>query len=110
LSQATDGSISGIIEAVGDVQLTGQLEELLTDRAFACGYGAPPDGQRYSPRWRHANVREQLCLWWVCDLLKRGLVPVDRLLSHRWPMAQLIEAFQLVQTGQVLKGIIGIPA
>lgn len=105
LSQ-TNGGADGIIEAVGDVQLAGHLLKLRKPQGFAAAYGAPPDGQAYPEQWDAMNVREQVCYDWVCDLLQRRWINPDWFITHTWQFDEVVEAFERVQQGRVLKGFV----
>lgn len=45
----------------------------------------------------------------VLDLIRRGVIPVERLLTHQWPLAQAEAAFAAVAIGDVLKGMLVMP-
>ncbi len=43
---------------------------------------------------------------WVVDLIRRGHVPVKKLLTHRWPLAEARQAFGEVADGRDVKGML----
>ncbi len=105
---ACPGPVDGLIEAIGDVAFADRLLDLLEDNAFACAYGAPAGDDRFDPRWRVADVREQHNYPWVCDMIQRGWVRSDSFVSHSWPFDRVREAFEAVRAGDVVKGIVQV--
>ena len=76
-------------------------------------YGRPHKGDAAYGFQIAGNV--QLCAWpaeehrtyfWVWNLLRRGLVPVEKLRTHTWPLADAAEAFAQVAAGDVVKGFL----
>ena len=106
IRDAADGKIDGIFEATGCEPLAAEIETLLDSDSFACAYGVPPTGVNYSIRWTTPDVDEHLCYNWCADLLQRGWVQSQDFITHRWSLEQAGEAFQQVERGEVLKGII----
>ena len=49
----------------------------------------------------HPSVHEQ-----ALDILARGLILVDRLITHTFPLEQIAEAFETANSGQGLKSLI----
>jgi Zn-dependent alcohol dehydrogenase len=42
----------------------------------------------------------------VAELIKRRLIPVDKLLTHQWNLSEYDEAFKAVAAGKVIKGML----
>jgi S-(hydroxymethyl)glutathione dehydrogenase / alcohol dehydrogenase len=45
----------------------------------------------------------------ILDLHRRGLLPLERLVSHRMPLAQINEGFDLMRTGEAVRGVVEMP-
>ncbi len=89
----------------------------LAPRGLLAIYGAAP-GLKYDLEWGWGpgwatitipSADEHLAYAWVLDLMRRGLVPRDRLLTHRWPLDQWQQAFADVDAGRVIKGMLEMP-
>lgn len=45
----------------------------------------------------------------ILELYRRGRLPLDRLVSHRLPLAEIEHAFELLRTGQVIRAVVEFP-
>ena len=78
-------------------------------------YGVPP-GQIHELDWSATGAaiaqiarypaEEHLHYGWALDMLRRGHVPLRKLLTHRWPLAEGPKAFEELTTGRVVKGML----
>ncbi|RRJ95132.1 sorbitol dehydrogenase [Opitutaceae bacterium TAV4] len=102
-------------DAVGE---PGQVQtglSMVGDGGVIAIYGVP-EGQAYaalnfSVGPGHVTImrppaEEHLAYAWVCDLLKRGLIPADKLMTHNWPLADYAQAYG--DGADVVKGWIRI--
>jgi threonine dehydrogenase-like Zn-dependent dehydrogenase len=76
-------------------------------------YGVPEGGKYDGMDGIPSNVRlvtppaeEHLAYGSALDLLRRGVVPDGRLLTHRWPLTAYAEAFDAIERGVVVKGML----
>lgn len=101
-------------EAVGQKDQLRIGLSLLKPGGTLAVYGVPPD-QHYDLDWKWlpADIRlmqppaeEHLDYDWVIDLMRRGLIPVEKLLTHSWPLHQFQIAFDAVAKGEVIKGML----
>ncbi len=89
-------------DAVGE---PGQVQtglSLVGDGGVIAIYGVP-EGQAYaaldfSAGPGHVSIlrppaEEHLAYHWVCGLLRRGLIPADKLMTHSWPLADYAKAY-----------------
>lgn len=115
IRQATDGrGVDIFLEAVGakDQLLTGF--SAIAGGGIVAVYGVPPN-HVYDFDWSrmpgHASVsqfpaEEHKTYAWVADLLKRGLIPGKKIMTHHWPLADFSRAFREVEEGKVVKGFL----
>ncbi|MDB5119667.1 MAG: sorbitol dehydrogenase [Sphingobacteriales bacterium] len=77
-------------------------------------YGVAPNG-RYEMdwRWMPADIRitqfepqEHEARAEVVRLISEGKVPVEKLMTHQWPLARFLEAFDTVSAGKVVKSML----
>lgn len=106
LKRAASGAVDVIIEATGDASLAATLETVLAADGVALAYGVPPTGTTYGPRWTNATVEEHLSLPWVADMIHRGWVQPEWFVSHAWSLDDAVEAFAMVERGEVVKGFV----
>lgn len=106
LTRAAGPAIDGVIEAVGDPELAEQLQRQVRPDGFLTAYGAPPTGQAYPEPWHVADVAEHTAYPWVADLIERNWLDPDWFITHRWSPDQIIQAFDEVRNGNVLKGFV----
>lgn len=103
-------------EATGSPALLRSGLALLRPGGTAALYGVAPEG---SPpvtteelvdgrRVITPEAREHLAYADVLEHLRQGRIPIDRLMTHRWPLAQAHEAFAAVAAGRVVKGLLDI--
>ena len=57
---------------------------------------------------RTVNPRVGNALQYVQDLIKKGEIPVDKLLTHVWDFSQTEQAFMQVKNREVVKGLVKI--
>ena len=98
------------LDATGDVSLAKALLQVSKPGGVAVAYGVPPKGISYPSPWRNAVVEEQKCMAWVVDLLRRGWAKPEWFITHRWPLAEAVGAFDQVAKGEVLKGFVTMRA
>jgi len=108
IREAAGGAVDGLIEATGDSALASALLTILKPDGFASGYGVPPTGQTYDPRWMASIVEEHLSYAWVADLLARGWIRPEWFVSHSWTLDEAPTAFAEVMRGEVVKGFVHI--
>ncbi|MCC7349014.1 MAG: alcohol dehydrogenase catalytic domain-containing protein [Phycisphaerales bacterium] len=101
-------------EAVGQKDQLRIGISLLKQGGTLAVYGVPPD-QHYdlSWKWLPGDIRlmqppaeEHLAYDWAIDLMRRGIIPVEKLLTHSWPLEQFQTAFDAVASGDVVKGML----
>jgi threonine dehydrogenase-like Zn-dependent dehydrogenase len=110
----TGGGADFFLEAVGSKDLLRTGLALLRPGGTVAIYGVTPDLKfDLEWSWLPPDVRvmtppaeEHLAYAWVADLLRRGIVPQSKLLTHRWPLADYSKAFAAVAAGDVIKGIL----
>lgn len=51
-------------------------------------------------------ANEHLGYSWACDMIRRNVIPVDKLLSHEFALSEFQAAFAAVDAGKVVKGMI----
>lgn len=114
---AAPAGVDVFCEAVGAPALLRDGVALLRPGGTAAIYGVAPVGEAM-PDATHLtegrklirpDAREHLAYAWILDLLRRGLVPIDRLMTHRWPLAEASAAFAAVERGEVVKGMLDMP-
>ena len=104
--RALGGDAHIVIDAIGDLRFADHLLDLVEPSGSCIAYGAPADGEAYTPRWHSASVNEQNRYGWVCGLLAKGLIIPERLISHRWALDEAVVAFEQARRGEVCKGFI----
>ncbi len=81
-------------------------------------YGVTP-GQNYDLTFSagsgHCQIRQfpacdHLAYPWVMNAMTRGWIPVDQMMTHAWPFADWLQAFEQVERGEVVKGYLEIGA
>ena len=60
----------------------------------------------YHIRTVNPNVGE--AIGYVQELIRKGEIPIDALLTHVWEFSQIEQAFRQVQNGEVVKGLVKI--
>lgn len=106
------GTVDVFCDAVGSRSLLQAGLGLLTPDGTAAIYGVIPGGHGIEAaalsgrRLITPSAEEHLAYAWVLDAIRRGLVPVDCLMTNRWPLARAVEAFAAVGDGDVVKGMI----
>jgi threonine dehydrogenase-like Zn-dependent dehydrogenase len=101
-------------EAVGQKDQLRIGLSLLKSGGTLAVYGVPTD-QHYELHWKwipgdirlmQPPAEEHVDYDWVIDLMRRGIIPVDKLLTHSWPLEQFQTAFDAVAGGDVIKGML----
>lgn len=113
---ACGGPVEVFCDAVGSPELLRGGIGILAPGGTAAIYGVAPGGKHgIDPASLTAgrslvtpSADEHRAYPWVMDAIRRGLVPVDRLLTHRWPLAEAEAAFAAVDGGAVVKGMLEI--
>lgn len=116
LRERTGGGPDVFCEAVGSADLLRAGIAALRPGGAAAIYGVAEGGDHrldasLLTEGRHlvaAEAREHLAYAAVCDLMRRGVVPVAALMTHRWPLSDFAEAFAAVDRGEVVKGMLDI--
>jgi threonine dehydrogenase-like Zn-dependent dehydrogenase len=109
------GTVDVFCDAVGSRSLLQAGIGLLAPDGTAAIYGVIPGGHGIDTatlggrRLITPSAEEHLAYAWVLDAIRRGLVPVDRLMTDRWPLARAVEAFAAVGDGEVVKGMLELP-
>jgi threonine dehydrogenase-like Zn-dependent dehydrogenase len=99
------------IDAVGKPDQLQLGLSLVRDGGVIAIYGVP-EGQCYAAldfstgpatvSILRPPAEEHLAYAWVCDLIRRGLIPAERLMTHSWRLDQYADAF--ASDGNVVKG------
>jgi threonine dehydrogenase-like Zn-dependent dehydrogenase len=117
LRRQSPSGIDVFCEAVGSPALLRQGVGLLRPGGTAAVYGVAPRGQAMQVegltegrRLVVPEAREHLAYAWVLDLMRRRVIDAGTLMTHRWPLHQAVEAFRTAGTGEVLKGMLDMPA
>jgi threonine dehydrogenase-like Zn-dependent dehydrogenase len=80
-------------------------------------YGVPPDG-KYDLEWKwlpsdvrflQPTAEEHLAYADVVGMIIKEKVPVDKIMTHEWPLAEFDAAFTAVRGGGVIKGMLAMP-
>lgn len=110
------GGVDCFIEATGAAsQMETAMRSVKTGGTVGV-YGVAPGGH-YDLQWKWlpADIRilqhepqEQLARKKVQELMLNGSIPVSKLMTHRWPLAQFQQAYKEVQQGKVVKGMLDI--
>jgi 2-desacetyl-2-hydroxyethyl bacteriochlorophyllide A dehydrogenase len=116
LQRISNGGCDVFCEAVGSRELLRAGVRGLRPGGTAAIYGVAEKGDFAFDRALLTEgrtlvvpeAREHLAYDWVCDLMRRGVVPVDDLLTHRWPLADHAKAFAAIAAGGPVKGLLDI--
>lgn len=116
LGECTGGGPDVFCEAVGSADLLRSGIAALRPGGTAAIYGVAEGGDHQAGRIPLTGgrklvtpeAREHLAYAMVCGLMRRGVVPVASLMTHRWPLAGFAEAFAAVDRGEVVKGMLDI--
>ena len=110
------GAIDVFCDAIGSPELLRSGIGLLAPGGTAAVYGVAPSGSTAidpaslteGRRLVTPSADEHRAYPWVLDALRRGLVPVERLMTHAWPLAAYETAFAAAASGSVVKGMLEI--
>lgn len=112
--QLSNGGVDFFLEATG---VPSQMETAI--RSVKNGgtlgvYGVAPNN-KYELDWRWLPVdiritrhepQEHLSRQDVIKLMQEGKIPVEKLMTHQWPMEDFDVAFKAVQSGEVVKSML----
>ena len=110
------GGVDCFIEASGAPEQLQVAARSIRNGGTVAVYGVAPDG-RYDLDWTwlptdirivQPPVEEQHARKEVVKLINEGKIPVDKLLTHQWPLAQFQEAFDAIHSGSVVKSMLTI--
>lgn len=118
LRHALPSGCNVFCEAVGSPALLRDGISLLNDGGVAAIYGVASSGLSMHDgsslyggrRLISPEAREHTAYSWALDVLRRGLVDIDHLMTHRWPLEQAATAFDAVAAGDVVKGMLDMSA
>jgi threonine dehydrogenase-like Zn-dependent dehydrogenase len=108
------GKADVFVEAVGNDEMINLGLPLIAPGEIIALYGVTQN-QTYQLDWskgpgqadiRQLPTNEHLAYPWVAELIKRRLIPVDKLLTHQWNLSEYDEAFKAVAAGKVIKGML----
>lgn len=113
---AAGGALDVFCDAIGSPELLRSGIAMLAPGGTAAIYGVAPNGSAaIDPAWLSDGRRlitpsadEHLAYPWVLDALRRGLIPVERLMTHAWPLTAYEAAFAAAASGSVVKGMLEI--
>jgi threonine dehydrogenase-like Zn-dependent dehydrogenase len=113
-----EGGVDFIVDAVGDNSIVNQAMELVTYNGSICCYGisaqlqmnldwskAPYNWTLQFVQWP-SKLEESLCHEQIIEWIQTGVLNPNEFISHVMPFANILEAFQLVNSGSVRKMII----
>lgn len=112
----SDGGVDFFIEATGaPSQMETAIRSLRGGGTLAV-YGVAPNGcYELDWAWLPTDIRimqhepqEQLARADVVNLIAAGKIPVDKFMTHEWPLEKYQEAYDTVHTGQVVKSMLMI--
>jgi threonine dehydrogenase-like Zn-dependent dehydrogenase len=52
------------------------------------------------------SAEEHLAYDWALDMQRRGVIPTEKLMTHQWPLSDYAKAFEQVEKGEVVKGML----
>lgn len=107
-----NGGADVILEASGNYKATEGGFPYLKENGIFAIYAMPSQPYVFDLRNGPANFRVMRIdpvvtesLEDVCNALREGF-PVDVFLTHQWKMNQVVEAFDQVRSGEVIKGLV----
>ena len=110
------GGADVVLEASGNYKATEKGLPYLKEGGVFGVYAVPSqpyamDLQRCPRDFRVLRIEPRVTekLSWVCGLLKENF-PTELFLTHQWPFSQVVEAFDTVRSGEVIKGLIRFDA
>jgi Zn-dependent alcohol dehydrogenase len=118
IRQITGGGADGSVMAVGSTDIIGPAFDCIRYGGTCVVVGAPPDGGRAGVDLL-SLIREKKLVGssmgsgraaidipaWV-DLFMQGRLPLDRLVSRRYPLDDINSAFEMLARGDVIKPLI----
>lgn len=114
LRKLSGGKADLIAEAVGSREVMKQALTCLAGGGTLAIYGVP-DGFAYELPMANCpgdfNIslkpaEEHLAYDWACRMILDGKIPVDKLMSHEFALADYQEAFDLINKGEVVKSLL----
>ena len=116
--EASGGGVDIFLEAAGQKDQLHVGCSVIRSGGTIAVYGAPPKGfyeLQYS--WLPSDVRlmrpsadEHMAYADVLSLLQAGKVPIEKLMTHRWPLSEYASAFAAISAGEVVKGMLVMPS
>lgn len=113
------GGVEFAVEAIGIPELVAQAVRSLRAGGVAAAVGIAPPGARVElpllelvdqeKQLRgsiYGSTRPGLDFPRLFDLYRQGRLPLDRLLSHRFPLEGINDAYQALQRGELTRGVV----
>jgi len=115
--ELSGGGVDVFMEATGVANQMEVAIRSLKPAGIVGVYGVASDNMYHLDwRWFPADIRfmmhepkEHLARERVVNLIKEGKIPVDKLMTHYWPMESFQQAFKAVQSGKVVKSMLIMP-
>lgn len=111
LQEFSGGKADLIAEAVGSREVMKQALGCLANGGTIAVYGVP-EGSAYElpcPGDFNISVKpaeEHLAYDWACRMIRDSKIPVDKLMSHEFTLADYQEAFDQISKGKVVKALL----
>jgi len=114
IKELNGGGVDVFCEAVGQKDQLRIAMGCLGKNGVAAIYGVVPEGHydMDSASFR-SNVtvctpmaEEHLAFDWALNMQQRGVIPTEKLMTHQWPFADAVKAFEQVDRGDVVKGML----
>ncbi|MCX8125899.1 MAG: NAD(P)-dependent alcohol dehydrogenase [Dehalococcoidia bacterium] len=118
IRELTGGGVDYSIMAVGDASVVSQAFDCLRYGGTCVVVGAPPGGGKVAvdllslireKRLTGSSMGSGVSVLdipvWV-DLFMQGRLPLDRLVSRRYPLEKINEAFKALAAGEIIKPVI----
>jgi len=116
VKELSNGGVDFFMEATGvSTQMEVAIKALRPGGTVGV-YGVASDNiYNLDWRWFPADIRfmmhepqEHLARQRIVDLINAGKIPVEKLMTHSWPLADFQQAFNAVQNGKVVKAMLTI--
>jgi Zn-dependent alcohol dehydrogenase len=108
IRQITGGGADGSVMAVGSTDIIGPAFDSIRYGGTCVVVGAPPDGGKAGVDFGSSMGSGRAAIdipAWV-DLFMQGRLPLDRLVSRRYPLDDINSAFEMLARGDVIKPLI----